>query len=65
MEKDLGPGKRARLRSVLLHIAVSRLPGAKPKRRRDKGDGGAPVPVDPSRPRAGEGGGAAALEFDL
>ena len=35
-----------------------------PRRRRPGPDGGEPVPVEPDRPRRGEGGAAAALEFD-
>ena len=52
----LGP-----FRQALTHPARNPLRGRKPP----KGKGGSePVSVEPNRPKMGEGGAAAALEFD-
>jgi hypothetical protein len=64
MKKDIEPGKRAdgqRQGKLRLAIKSSKWKGRRP---RGKDDGGLPQPADPTRPRSGEGGAAAALDFD-
>ena len=41
-----------------------RIRGDTARRRKRKGGGSEPVAVEPNRPKLGEGGAAAALEFD-
>jgi hypothetical protein len=53
---DFGPGRRFG-RAAWLAAAMRR-------RRPRRDDGREGVPVEPNRPRQGEGGAAAALEFD-
>jgi hypothetical protein len=56
------------IRDLLSGLSLEELlpkpPRQRPRRRRGKGGGSEPVTVEPNRPKLGEGGAAAALEFD-